>query len=324
MSSYVFAGIILFVVIVIIELLLYSWRAASDFKRSNQVLDRLQEDSWENEVSASAENILKKRIISSIPFLNRLLFKINFIERLELLIRQTDATYAPAVYILLALVLGLTGFLTGNFYFKNSGMGLLLGLVSCLSPFVWLCVKKNMRRKKFAMQLPDALDLIARSLQAGHSFSSGLKLVSDNFPAPVGSEFAETIREINFGLPVAEALQNLGRRVGSSDLNFFIIATILQRDTGGNLAEITQTIAALIRERFKFADKVRVLAAEGKISAFILIALPFVVLFFLMSGSPDYVGVLFNDPIGKKACIGAALLMLLGIVVITRMIKVEV
>jgi tight adherence protein B len=324
MNGYVFAGVILFVVIVIIELLLYSWRAASDLKRSQEVLGRLQEDSWENEVSASAENILKTRIISSIPFLDKLLSKINFIERLELLIKQTESTNAPAVYILLALVLGVSGFLTGIFYFKNSVMGLLLGLVLCISPFVWLRVKKVLRMQKFALQLPDALDLIARSLQAGHSFSSGLKLVSDNFPAPVGSEFAETIREINFGLPVAEALQNLGRRVGSSDLNFFIIATILQRDTGGNLAEITQTIAALIRERFKFQDKVRVLAAEGKISAFILIALPFVVLFFLLSSSPGYVGVLFNDPIGQKACIGAALLMLLGIVVITRMIKVEV
>ena len=253
-----------------------------------------------------------------------MLLKINFVERLEALVRQTNANYAPAVYLLSAAVLGVTGFLAGRFMMRNIGMGLLFTLIGCFLPFAWLVFKKSLRMQKFAMQLPDALDMVARSLKAGHSFSSGLKLVAENFPDPIGTEFNATIQEINFGLPVADALKNLGKRVDSADLNFFIMATILQRDTGGNLAEITQTIAALIRERFKFEDKVRVLAAEGKFSAAILIALPVLMFFIILKMSPEYVAVLLQDPIGRESASGAVLLMTVGVVVILRMIRIKV
>jgi tight adherence protein B len=320
MNSYIFAGIMLFIVMAIIELLLFAWRSSRDVTRTERVLGRLQE----NRMNDVAENILKTRVISSIPFLNRLLLKINFVERIEILVRQSSATQAPAVYLMAALLLCVIGFMVGSFWLQNIGMGLLLGFIGIFAPFFWLFLKKSLRLKKFTMQLPDALDMIARSLKAGHSFSSGLKFVSENFPDPIGLEFAETIRQINFGLPVAEALKNLGKRVGSSDLNFFIMATILQRDTGGNLAEITQTIATLIRERFKFEDRVRVLAAEGKISAAILIALPFVVFLFVLNTTPGYVQVLMEDPFAQKVCVGAILLMLTGIIVIAKMIRIKV
>jgi tight adherence protein B len=253
-----------------------------------------------------------------------MLMKINLVQRLETLVKQTNTSHAPAVYLLLSALLGATGFLAGRFMLANTAMGFLCGLGSCLLPFVWLMVKKNLRMKKFDLQLPDALDLIARSLKAGHSFSSGLKLAAENFPDPLGSEFQATINEINFGLPVAEALKNLGKRVDSSDLHFFIIATILQRETGGNLAEITQRIATLIRERFKFEDKVRVLGAEGKLSAAILIVLPFIMFFVILKLSPEYVEVLVKDPIGRKAGYAAVVMMLTGIVVIMRMIRIKI
>ncbi len=323
MNNYMFAGFIFVVLIVIIELLLYAWRASNDLSSSKKVLDRLQKYSWENDLSKVAENILKTRIVSSIPFLNRVLLKINFVERLETLVRQTNTSIAPAVYLLTSALLGVVGFLVGKFMLRDMVLGLIVGFACCLLPFVWLIFKKTQRMRKFDVQLPDALDLIARSLKAGHSFSSGLKLVSDNVPDPIGTEFNETIREINFGLPVAEALRNLGKRVDSSDLNFFIIATILQRDTGGNLAEITETIATLIRERFKFEDKVRVLAAEGKLSAIVLIAIPFLLFFFILKRSPEYIEVLLQDPFGRMAGFGAIVLMLAGIVIIMRMTKIK-
>jgi tight adherence protein B len=323
MNNYIFAGFIFVVLIVIIELLLYAWRASNDLSSSKKVLDRLQKYSWENDLSKVAENILKTRIVSTIPFLNRVLLKINFVERLETLVRQTNTSIAPAVYLLTSALLGVVGFLVGKFMLRDMVLGLIVGFACCLLPFVWLIFKKNQRMRKFDVQLPDALDLIARSLKAGHSFSSGLKLVSENFPDPIGTEFNETIREINFGLPVAEALRNLGKRVASSDLNFFIIATILQRDTGGNLAEITETIATLIRERFKFEDKVRVLAAEGKLSAIVLIAIPFLLFFFILKRSPEYIEVLLQDPFGRMAGFGAIVLMLAGIVIIMRMTKIK-
>jgi len=323
MNNYIFAAIIFVVLIVVIEMLLYSWRASSDVIRSKKVLNRLQGNSWENDITTVAGDIVKTRVVSSIPFLNKLLLKINLVERFEKLVKQTNTAHAPAVFLLLAALLGASGFLLGRVMSGNTGTGLLYGSVCCVLPFVWLRVKKALRMKKFIVQLPDALDMVARSLKAGHSFSSGLKLVAENFTDPLGTEFMATIQEINFGLPVADALKNLGKRVDSPDLHFFIIATILQRETGGNLAEITQTIATLIRERFKFEDKVRVLAAEGKLSAAILIALPFFVFFVILKMSPEYVEVLLNDPFGQKAGIAAALMMLAGVIVIMKMVKIK-
>lgn len=324
MNNYIFAGIIFVILIVVFEMLLYAWRSSRNVMRSRKVLGRLQENFWENDVATVAGDLVKTRVVSSIPFFNSMLMKINLVQRLETLVKQTNTSHAPAVYLLLAALLGVTGFLAGRLTLANTAMGFLCGLGSCLLPFVWLIAKKNLRMKKFDLQLPDALDLIARSLKAGHSFSSGLKLAAENFPDPLGSEFQITINEINFGLPVAEALKNLGKRIDSSDLHFFIIATILQRETGGNLAEITQRIAALIRERFKFEDKVRVLGAEGKLSAAILIVLPFIMFFVILKLSPEYVEVLVKDPIGRKAGYAAVVMMLTGIVVIMRMIRIKI
>ncbi len=324
MNTYVFAAVVFVVLIVIIELLLYAWRAARDLNRSKRVLERLRGHAWQAAAAAGDSTLLKTRKVSSIPFLNELLLKINLMERLERLVKQTNAPFTPVVYLLLSALLGLMGFMAGSQMLKTMAMGLVTGLAGCLLPFVFLSIKKSLRLKKFTMQLPDALDLIARSLKAGHSFSSGLKLAAENFPEPLGPEFMTTIQEINFGLPVDEALKNLGKRVESADLNFFIVATLLQRETGGNLAEITMTIAALIRERFKFEDKVRVLAAEGKISAVILIALPICMFLYLLKMSPDYLNVLFYDPVGRKGGIAAIVMMIVGIIIITRMIRIKI
>jgi len=324
MNMYVFAAVVFIFSIIIIELLLYSWRAARDLRRSKKVVSRLEGHALRDAAGTGAGNILKTRTISSIPFLNALLMKIDLMGRLEILVKQAKAPYTPTVYILLSALCGVMGFIAGGTQSTSLVFRLLVGVACCLLPFVFLKIKKSLRLKKFTAQLPDALDLIARSLKAGHSFSSGLGLAAENFPDPLGLEFQMTINEINFGLPVAEALKNLGKRVDSPDLNFFIIATILQRETGGNLAEITQTIATLIRERFKFEDKVRVLSAEGKISAVILIALPVCMFFYLLKMSPEYMNVLIADPLGRKAGAAAIVMMIVGIIIIMKMIRIKI
>ena len=146
--------------------------------------------------------------------------------------------------------------------------------------------------QRFEEQLPDALELIARSLKAGHAFSSGMKMVTDEFDDPVGTEFAKTLNEINFGVDVTEALKNLAKRVDCPDLNFFVISVILQKETGGNLAEILENIGHLIRERFKFYGRVRTLTAEGRLSAVVLIGLPFVIAFVIFLLNPEYIKIL--------------------------------
>jgi tight adherence protein B len=176
----------------------------------------------------------------------------------------------------------------------------------------------------FEKQLPEGLGLIARALRAGHAFTSGMKLAADEFGDPLGPELRETLDEINFGLSVPEALKNLARRVDCPDLSFFVVSVILQRETGGNLSEIIENLARLIRERFKFRGKVRTLSAEGRLSAVVLLLIPFVLFGVLFVVNRPYVTTLMVDPIGKALAGIAGLMMILGIIMIKRIIKVEV
>ncbi len=323
MSIYILSLLLVAILVVVLELLLYAWRGSRSLSQARAAARRLLEHSWDKRRDTAPRDIVKTRVLSSIPQLNRLLVKINFTGRLELLLRQARIAYPPGAVLMMSCLLGAAAYLAADLALRNRGTALLCAAAGCLLPFVWLKAKKAGRMKKFEMQLPEALDLIARSLKAGHAFTSGLKLAADSFSDPLGTEFGDTMHEINFGLSVPEALKNLGARVESPDLRYFIVATILQRETGGNLAEITENIARIIRERFKFNDKVRVLAAEGKISAAILIALPFVMFFIILKLNPAYIEVLLHEPAGKMAVTGALVLMLCGIGTILKMIKIN-
>jgi tight adherence protein B len=178
--------------------------------------------------------------------------------------------------------------------------------------------------KKFYGQLPDALELIGRAVRAGHAFSIGMKLAGEEFDDPLGPEFEETLDEINFGISVSDALKNLSRRVDCPDLRYFVVSVILQRETGGNLAEIIENIAHLIRERFKLQGRIRVLAAQGKLSAIVLLGLPFLVVGVLRFIRPDYMTTLITDPIGRIIASAGAFLMIMGTLAMKKMIDIKV
>jgi tight adherence protein B len=240
------------------------------------------------------------------------------------LLEQSGAQYPLGFFLLLSLLFVVVGFLVFSLATSNY-LKLLPGAVFFgTMPFLYIYLKKGKRMQKFQRQLPDALDLVARSLKAGHAFSGGLKMVAEEFDNPVGVEFDKTMNEINFGVDVTEALKNLSNLVDCLDLNFFIISVIIQRETGGNLAEILENIARLIRERFKLHGRIRVLAAEGKLSAIILIALPFFVAFVISILNPEYIGTLITDPIGHILIAIAIIMMTLGIFIMIRMIKIKV
>jgi tight adherence protein B len=246
------------------------------------------------------------------------------IERLDRLRYQANATYPAGFFILLSFLFAGTGFL-GFYLLKISLMlSVILGICAGGTPLFYLKIKKNLRMKKFQAQLPESLDLMARSLRAGHAFSTGMKLAADEFEDPLGTEFTIVLDEINFGLGVPDALKNLVNRVDCKDLTFFVIAVILQRETGGNLADIMQNIAHLIRERFKLYGKIRTLAAEGKLSMYVLLALPFFVGGALMVVNKPYIMTLFTEPAGKIMCGVALFMMLVGAYVMRRMVNIEV
>ncbi len=315
------AGIFI-VSVLIIELLFYSFRTIRNPDRTKirKKLKKLSISSQETEAS----DLLRKRTLSEVPLLNRILLRITMIERLDRLRSLANAQLPTGFFILLALLFAGVSFLV--FYLMKIYLILNVFLGICIGtfPFLYLYIKKNKRMRKFQTQLPEALDLMARSLRAGHAFSTGMKLAAEEFEDPLGPEFSLTLDEINFGLGVPEALTNFVNRVECQDLNFFVVAVILQRETGGNLAEIMESIAHLIRERFKLFGKIRTLAAEGKLSMWVLLALPFFIIGALFVVNPEYIKILFIEPVGRIMCGIALFMMFIGYLVMRRMVNIEV
>jgi len=272
-----------------------------------------------------ATNIERKRILSDIPWFNNLLWKVPKIGELESTWRQANTGYPLGAYILIAFILLFVGLWLGSvFTGGNWPIMVLVGLILGSIPFSYLAIKKKRRIAKFERQLPDALDLISRALRAGHAFSTSLRMVANEFNDPLGTEFERTMDEINFGIDAGQALRNLLLRIDSPDLKFFVISIILQKETGGNLAEILGNISRLIRERFKLHGKIRALSAEGRLSAIVLIAIPIFVAITLAFLNPKYISVLITDPIGKFLIATALGMMILGIIVMRRMIQIKV
>jgi tight adherence protein B len=269
-------------------------------------------------------DIVRKRVLSEVPWLDALLSRTPGMESLGLILEQAGSRYSLGLFLSLSVLLALLGLLLGSLT-RDNVIWQGLGAVVCgAAPFLYVSYQKQQRQLKFQRQLPEALDLIARALRAGHTFQVGLKMVGDEFADPIGTEFDKTLAEINFGAGVADALKNLARRVDCGDLHFFVIAILIQRETGGNLAEIAENIANLIRKRFELQDRVRALSAEGKLSAIILFALPFFLALVLSVVNPKYLGVLFTDPVGRGMMGMAAIIMVIGALVIKKMIHIRV
>jgi len=267
-------------------------------------------------------DLLRKKTLSQVPWLNRLLLSIRWAQKLDQLLQQADIRHPVGLFILLSVLLASGGGLIAAFVTPVLVLPAiaLLGLI----PFVYIYVKKRKRMRKFERQLPDTMDLIARALKAGHALSGGLQLVGEEFGDPIGTEFQRTVNEINFGVAVPDALKALAQRVDCKDLKFFVMSVIIQRETGGNLAEILENIARLIRERFKLQGRIRVLSAEGKLSAIILVAIPFFLGFALSIINPDYINTLFEDPIGIVLLVFASVMMALGILMMKKMVAIRV
>jgi tight adherence protein B len=308
--------------ILIIQLAMYGVRHMRTTQRV-KIRRRLRKYTYTESGSGGAE-ILKKRAFSDIPFLNSLLGSLPGLSSLDRLMVQANAKYPMGFYLLLGLFLAVVGLLVGIQFTRNPLTGLLLALILGCIPFVQLIRQRRIRAEKFKKQMPDGLDLIARALKAGHAFSGGLSMAAEEFDDPLGTEFSEMLDEINFGVSVPEALKNLTTRVECEEIKYFAMGVILQRETGGNLAELIQTLANLIREKFKFQGKVRTLSAEGKLSAVILAALPFLVAGWIWITNPKYLAPLVGEPFGRILLLMAGIFMIMGILIMKRMVSIKV
>jgi tight adherence protein B len=196
--------------------------------------------------------------------------------------------------------------------------------VAAVLPVLHIMHLRAKRIQQMESQLPDAVDMIARALRAGHSFSGALGMVGQEMKAPIAPEFRTTFEEINYGIALDEAMTNLAIRVPVGDLRYFVIAVLIQRESGGNLAEILDTIGNMVRERLKLFAKIRVLSAEGRMSAWVLGLLPFATGGMILVVNPDFMKVLWEDPIGLKMVGAAVGMMMLGVLWMRKIIRIRV
>ncbi len=269
-------------------------------------------------------DIVRKRMLSEVPWLNQKLLRLKWAGSAALLLEQAGTRHTLGFYVLVSALLAFLGFIMGSWLQLSYFISIIPGACLGSLPLWHILKKKRKRMEKFQGQLPEALDLVARALRAGQALPGSLKMVADEMDDPIGDEFDKTLNEINFGVGVPEALKNLANRVDCLDLKFFVIAVVIQRETGGNLAEILENIARIIRERFKLHGRIRILAAEGKLSAAILTGLPFVTAFVLLLANPDYIKILIRDPLGRALAGLVLSLMILGIFAMRKMIAIKV
>ncbi|MDW8244662.1 MAG: type II secretion system F family protein [Thermogemmata sp.] len=260
-------------------------------------------------MEADKQNLLESLIPSFINFTR--------------LFEQADCNIKPSVLFGISLLLGLVGAALSLWMLNIYVLPMVVVLFSSL-PWIWLYNKRAARLKKFAAQLPDAMELIARALRAGHSLVAGLDVVAEEMPDPIAKEFARVYEEQNMGIPLEKALENLCMRVPNLDLRFFATSVIIQRQTGGDLAEILDRIGYIIRERFKILGQVKALTAEGRLSGIVLIALPIGLFFLMLWMKPDYIRLLWTDPMGIRMSVGAIVLMILGAFAIKKIVDIKV
>ena len=276
------------------------------------------------DTGSDPSDMLRKKVLSNVQFLNDILRRTPGIQNLDRLLQQANLNYPLGFFILLSLVLLFAGYYGIAVIVRNQIIPLVTAIVLSTLPYIYIRMKKKERMKKFEQQLPEGMEFLSRALRAGHAFTGSMKLASENFGDPLGTEFEKTLDEINFGISTNDALKNLLTRVDSTDLRYFTASVILQRETGGNLSEIMDSIARIIRERFKFRDKVRVLSAEGRLSAVILVAIPVLLIVYLQFMKPGYLSTLTSEPAGKLIITISISMALLGIMLIRKLITINI
>ncbi len=262
--------------------------------------------------------------LSSVPFLEALLKRnVGFTTAIERLILESGLKMTVGVFLSLSLASAAAGWALGMFGLRLVSAGLLFAVIGGFAPYVFVRFKRSKRLQTFEEQFPEAIDLIARSLRAGHAFTTGLSIAADEMPAPVGAEFKKVYDQQNFGMSMPDALRALAARVPVLDARFFVTAVLTQRESGGNLAEVLDNLSAVMRERFKVKRQIRVISAHGRLSGWILSLVPPCLAAVLFYIQPDFMRILVDDPLGVRLVMAALCLQLLGTYIISRLVKIE-
>jgi tight adherence protein B len=269
--------------------------------------------------------LIRDEMYSSMPMLHRALMRMSWTGRLRDYIIQAGMTTKPGKLLLTSAIAGLGAFVVvADFLNVNFLFAILAFIVAAVIPISVVAFQRRRRLAKFEEHFPDALDLLGRAVRAGHPFTSGLEMISKESSEPIAGEFRKTFEEQNFGLPLRDALLNMTTRVPIVDVRFFVTALMIQKETGGNLAEILDELSRVIRDRFRIYREVQVRTAQGRLTAMILIALPIGMMLILEVVNPTYLRVMFEDPLGPPMLGVAAGLQILGSLIIWKIVHIEV
>ncbi len=274
---------------------------------------------------APKQEILTQTVSKENNFAQVVVEKYQLGPKLEKFLEQAGVNWTPARFVQLTIGAAGAGVLLTIFFLPiPSWTAPLVGAAAGVVPFLQIARKRASRLKKFEDIFPDALEFVARSMRAGHAFSVSLEMIHREFPEPVSGEFRRTFEEHNLGLPIDTALQKLGQRVPSLDVHFFVSAVLLQKRTGGNLAEILDKLAYVIRERFKLRGRIRAVSAHGKMTATALSLIPIGVAVLMFYTNPDYVKFFFTDDVGQIMMGSAVALQLIGYFIMRNIVDIEV
>ena len=268
--------------------------------------------------------LMRDETMSSVPALNRVLLKWSWSTRFKEFTRQAAIETRPGKILLISAVLALLGYVFTTAVHLGFPLPIVLGIAAGAGPMAYIALKRRKRLRQFEESFPEALDLLNRAVRAGHAFTTGLGMIASDAPEPLAGEFRTTFEEQNFGLPLRDALQNLAERVPLIDVRFFVTALLIQKETGGNLTEILENLAHVIRDRFRIYRDARSKSAHGRLTAIILIILPILMVFALDAVNPNYVKVLYDDPVGLRILWGAAIWQVIGAFLLWKIVRVEV
>ncbi len=290
-----------------------------------RVDDRLERLLRSGSVKNNEElSILRKEVMGQLSWFNRWLLDFRFANNLFQLVEQADLKIHVHHLVLLCFgIASFVGFVTWSFRGSVFAASLTAG-VSCMIPMMIVSFKRRRRLDAFLEQLPDTLDLITRALRAGHALTGSLQTVAEEMPDPIAKEFRKTFEEQNLGIDLKSSLENLLRRIPLLDLRLCVTAIMIQRETGGNLAEILENIATVIRERFKILGQVKVYTAQGRMTGWVIGGIPFALALYMMAVNPDYIDPLFHHPTGKLMLYGGLTMQAIGFFVIRKIVNIKV
>jgi tight adherence protein B len=321
-------GIAIFVFLVSVLLILGVYGAVTfmpGYFEQRKMAERLKDVSMPVDLNPrEGASVVVQKDVGPLPAFDRAVEQLAAGKGIARLIEQSGTKTTPSGLIVMSIVCGIAGAIIAAVASRYILATIPAALIGLIAPFAWLVHRRSSRMKKFEEQFPEALDLLSRAIRAGHALQTALGMAADELAEPVGPEFKKVFEQQNFGLPLREALDGLAVRVPNLDVRFFVTAVMIQRDTGGNLSEILDNLAHVVRERFKIRRQIRVHTAHGRFTAWVLLALPAALAAALMMINPDHMQLLFRERIGQLMLVGTLVLQTIGYFWIRQVIKIEV